>query len=84
MSDYTPPLTDMRFVLHELIGLERIAALPGCEQVGRELVDAILDEAGKFARDVLAPLNRVGDTEGGRRPGSATPTGSSSKAAGAR
>jgi alkylation response protein AidB-like acyl-CoA dehydrogenase len=64
MSDYTPPLADMRFVLHELIGLERIAALPGCEQVGRELVDAILDEAGKFARDVLAPLNRVGDTEG--------------------
>src|SRR5271154_5963560 len=64
MSDYTPPLADMRFVLHELIDLHQIAALPGCEQVGRELVDAILDEAGKLARDVLAPLNRVGDTEG--------------------
>jgi acyl-CoA dehydrogenase len=66
MTDYTPPLADMRFVLHELIGLERIAALPGCEQVGRELVDTILDEAGKFARDELAPLNRVGDTQGSR------------------
>jgi acyl-CoA dehydrogenase len=66
MTDYTPPLADMRFVLHEMIGLERITALPGCEQVGQELVDAILDEAGKFARDVLAPLNRVGDTEGSR------------------
>jgi 3-(methylsulfanyl)propanoyl-CoA dehydrogenase len=66
MSDYTPPLTDMRFVLHELVGLERIAALPGCGQVERDLVDAILDEAGKFARDVLGPLNRVGDTEGSR------------------
>jgi len=66
MSDYTPPLADMRFVLHELVGLEGISALPGCEQVGQELVDAILDEAGKFARDVLAPLNRVGDTEGSK------------------
>ena len=77
MSDYTPPLADMRFVLHELVGLERIASLPGCEQVGRELVDAILDEAGKLARDVLAPLNRGGDTEGSRLVDDAvrTPTG---------
>jgi alkylation response protein AidB-like acyl-CoA dehydrogenase len=66
MSDYKPPLADMRFVLHELIGLERIAALPGCEQVDRDLVDAILNEAGKLARDVLAPLNRGGDKEGSR------------------
>ena len=66
MTDYVPPLADIRFVLHELIGLERIAALPGCEQVGRELVDTILDEAGKFARDELAPLNRVGDTQGSK------------------
>jgi acyl-CoA dehydrogenase len=64
MSDYTPPLADKRFVLHEMIGLERITALPGCEHVGPELVDAILDEAGKLARDVLAPLNRIGDTQG--------------------
>ncbi len=66
MTDYVPPLPDMRFVLHELIGLERIAALPGCEHIGRELVDTILDEAGKFARDELAPLNRIGDTQGSR------------------
>jgi alkylation response protein AidB-like acyl-CoA dehydrogenase len=77
MSDYAPPLSDIRFVLHELIGLDNIAALPGCEQVGRELVDAILDEAGKFARDVLAPLNRVGDTEGSKLVNDAvrTPSG---------
>jgi alkylation response protein AidB-like acyl-CoA dehydrogenase len=77
MTDYKPPLADMRFVLHELIGLERIAALPGCEQVDRDLVDAILDEAGKLARDVLAPLNKVGDTEGSRLIDGAvrTPTG---------
>jgi alkylation response protein AidB-like acyl-CoA dehydrogenase len=77
MTDYKPPLADMRFVLHELIGLERIAALPGCEQVDRDLVDAILDEAGKLASDVLAPLNKVGDTEGSRLVDGAvrTPTG---------
>ena len=66
MSEYTPPLADMRFVLHELVGLDRITALPGCEQVNADLVDAILEEAGKFASDVLAPLNRVGDTEGSK------------------
>src|SRR5580693_2666909 len=66
MSDYTPPLADMRFVLHELVGLDRISVLPGCEQVNADLVDAVLEEAGKFASDVLAPLNRVGDTEGSK------------------
>ena len=77
MSDYTPPLADIRFVLHELVGLDRITALPGCEQATPDLVDAILEEAGKFAADVLAPLNRTGDTEGSRLADGAvrTPTG---------
>jgi 3-(methylthio)propanoyl-CoA dehydrogenase len=64
MTDYTPPLADMRFVLRELVGLDRIIALPGCEHVTPELVDAVLEEAGRFAREVLAPLNRVGDKQG--------------------
>jgi acyl-CoA dehydrogenase len=63
---YTAPLRDMRFVLTELIGLDRIAALPGCDGVSPELVDAVLDEAGKFARDVLAPINQSGDLQGAR------------------
>ncbi len=61
---YNAPLRDMRFVLTELIGLDRIAALPGCEGVEPELVDAVLDEAARFARDVLAPLNQPGDQQG--------------------
>ena len=61
MADYTAPIRDMRFVLNELVGLGQIAALPGWGEVGSELVDAILDEAGKFARDELAPLNQLGD-----------------------
>ena len=66
MTDYTPPLAGMRFVLRELVGLDRIVALPGCEHVTPELVDVVLEEAGRFARDVLAPLNRVGDQQGSR------------------
>ncbi len=61
---YNAPLRDMRFVLTELIGLDRVAALPGCEGIEPELVDAVLDEAAKFARDVLAPLNQPGDQQG--------------------
>ena len=61
---YDAPLRDMRFVLAEVIGLDRIAALPGCDMVTPELTLAVLDEAGKFARDVLAPLNHSGDKQG--------------------
>jgi acyl-CoA dehydrogenase len=64
MGSYDAPLRDMRFVLTELVGLERIAALPGCEHAGPELVDQVLEEAARFARDVLAPLNRIGDETG--------------------
>ncbi len=63
---YNAPLRDMRFVLDELIGLDRVAALPGCESIGPELVDAVLEEAARFARDVLAPINQSGDRQGAR------------------
>ena len=66
MIPYAPPLADMRFALDELAGLPEIALLPGCEQASADLVDAVLDEAGKLARDVLAPLNDVGDRERAR------------------
>ncbi len=63
---YTAPLRDMRFVLTELIGLDRVAALPGYEGIEPDLVDAVLEEAAKFARDVLAPINQSGDQQGAR------------------
>jgi len=66
MSDYVAPLKDMRFVIHELVGLDRIMALPKYAEVTPELVDQVLEEAGKFAAEVLAPLNRVGDTAGAK------------------
>jgi len=64
MSTYTAPLKDMQFAIAEFAGLNSVAALPGCEDVSAELVEAVLAEAGKFAQGVLDPLNRVGDTQG--------------------
>jgi hypothetical protein len=64
MSEYHPPLRDMRFCLHELGLIERAAALPGYQETGADLVDAILEESGKFAAEILAPINHTGDSEG--------------------
>ena len=69
MSTYTAPIRDMQFVMRELAGLDDVARLPGCEEISEDLVDAILDEAGKFANGVLAPLNRTGDQQGARWEG---------------
>ena len=66
MSAYVAPLKDMRFVLNELAGLDEVAKLPGCEEATPETVDAILEEASKFAAQVLDPLNYSGDQEGSR------------------
>ena len=66
MSNYKAPIRDMQFVMRELAGLDEVAQLPGNEEVSIDLVDAILDEADKFAVGVLAPLNRVGDQEGAK------------------
>ena len=64
MSAYAAPLKDMKFVVNELAGLAQIAKLPGCEDATPDTVDAILEEAGKFAAGVLDPLNWSGDQEG--------------------
>ena len=64
MSSYTAPLRDMQFVLRELADLDAVASLPGCEDAAPDVVDAILEEANKFASGVIAPLNWTGDQEG--------------------
>ena len=61
---YSAPLEDMLFVLQDLCGLEDIAQLPGLEEAEPDMVAAILEEAGKFAGQVLAPLNASGDQQG--------------------
>jgi alkylation response protein AidB-like acyl-CoA dehydrogenase len=64
MSQYVAPLKEMRFVLNELAGLGEVAKLPGYQDASPETVDAILEEASKFASEVLDPLNYSGDQEG--------------------
>ena len=66
MPEYVAPLRDMQFVIKELGGLDIVGRLPGCEEVTPDLVDAVLDEAGKFATGVLSPLNWPGDREGAK------------------
>jgi 3-(methylthio)propanoyl-CoA dehydrogenase len=61
---YQAPLKDMRFVLNELAGLQEVAKLPGYEDATPDTVDAILEEASKFASEVLDPINHIGDQEG--------------------
>ncbi|WP_126445029.1 acyl-CoA dehydrogenase C-terminal domain-containing protein [Sulfuricystis multivorans] len=69
MSDYRAPVEEMRFLIEEIVGLSEIRQLPGCEEASEDVVSAILDEAAKFAGEVLAPLNRVGDKTGCRLEG---------------
>ena len=64
MSSYSAPLREIRFTLHDLLGVEPTFARLGFEDAGRETVDAILEEAARFCGTVLAPLNRVGDEHG--------------------
>ncbi len=65
MPRYTAPLRDMRFVLYELLDVEReLAAMPRHATVDRETIDAILDEGARFASQVAFPINASGDAEG--------------------
>ncbi|MBU1362211.1 MAG: acyl-CoA dehydrogenase C-terminal domain-containing protein [Gammaproteobacteria bacterium] len=64
MSDYRAPIKDMRFVMDEIAGFQQLSQLPAYADATPDMADAILDEAAKFTREVLAPLNRVGDTQG--------------------
>ncbi|MDE1980158.1 MAG: acyl-CoA dehydrogenase family protein, partial [Betaproteobacteria bacterium] len=58
---YTAPIRDMMFDLEHLAGLESISKLPGFEDATPDTAAAVLEECGKFNRDVIAPLNREGD-----------------------
>jgi alkylation response protein AidB-like acyl-CoA dehydrogenase len=61
MTVYRAPQRDMRFVLHELLGVEQLAQLPGYEEVSGELIDQVIEEGAKLCEGVLFPINRAGD-----------------------
>ncbi|HEY1392611.1 MAG TPA: acyl-CoA dehydrogenase family protein, partial [Methylibium sp.] len=65
MPHYAPPLRDMQFVLHELLDVgTELKRLPAHADVDAETINAVIEEAGKFAAEVVAPLNPIGDLEG--------------------
>ena len=65
MPTYTPPLRDMQFVMHELLNVtDDLRTIPRHADIDVATINAILEEGGKFASEVIFPLNISGDTEG--------------------
>jgi alkylation response protein AidB-like acyl-CoA dehydrogenase len=61
---YQAPVRDLRFVLDELLGVASLAAFPRYHEFSSELAASVIDEAARFSQDVLAPINRIGDSIG--------------------
>ena len=64
MSVYQPPLRDIGFVLQHIVDLESLSKLNGFRHADPGTVSDLLEEAGRFFSEVVAPLNPVGDAEG--------------------
>ncbi|MEO1475505.1 MAG: acyl-CoA dehydrogenase C-terminal domain-containing protein [Pseudomonadota bacterium] len=64
MPRYDAPIRDMQFLLHEFLQMQSYSNLPGFADATPDVVDQILEESGKFAKEVLFPLNAVGDQQG--------------------
>ena len=63
MPTFAAPTRDLQFVLQDLLKVSE-QDIPGFEDLDADFTSAVLEEAGKIANEVLAPLNAVGDTEG--------------------
>ncbi|MFN5819511.1 MAG: acyl-CoA dehydrogenase C-terminal domain-containing protein [Novosphingobium sp.] len=64
MPVYKAPTGDARFLINEVLRLQDYAALPGFAGATPDMVEAVVEEAGKFCSEVLAPINLAGDQEG--------------------
>ncbi|WP_423142423.1 acyl-CoA dehydrogenase C-terminal domain-containing protein [Parablastomonas sp. CN1-191] len=74
MPSYVAPTRDARFIVNELLKLDGYGNLPGFADVSPDFVTTVIDEAGKFSAQVLAPINQVGDSEGCTRNADASVT----------
>ena len=63
MPTYFAPVKDQQFILHDVLKLST-SNIPGYSDLEQEFTGAILEESGKLACEVMAPLNMIGDTEG--------------------
>lgn len=64
MSDYNAPVKDMKLALNQIARMTELASFPVYEDASADMVDAILDEAARVARDEIAPTNWDGDQQG--------------------
>ncbi|OYU36927.1 acyl-CoA dehydrogenase C-terminal domain-containing protein [Novosphingobium sp. PASSN1] len=64
MPVFQAPTRDTRFVVNEVLDLESYGRLPGFASATRDLTDSVIEEAGRFVNEVVAPLNLSGDREG--------------------
>lgn len=63
MPSYAPPTKDMMFVLQDVLDVQN-CDIPGYEDLDAEFISSVLNESGKLAGNLLAPLNATGDAEG--------------------
>ena len=64
MSNYTAPVEDMGFVLKEVVEIEKLCNETGLDSSTAEIIDTVLDAAGKLAKEEIEPINKSGDSEG--------------------
>ncbi len=64
MADYRPPLRDVNYVLDHLVDLDGLCGLPEFGGLDGDTVKGVLEENARFVAEVIAPLNRIGDTVG--------------------
>ena len=64
MPRYDAPVRDMQFIFHDVLSLQNYSNLEGFSEATPDIIDQILEEGGKFAKEVLFPLNSVGDQQG--------------------
>ena len=67
MPRYDAPVRDMQFIFHDVLSLQNYSNLEGFADATPDIIDQILEEGGRFAKEVLFPLNRVGDEQGCKR-----------------
>jgi len=65
VPSYTAPLRDMQFVMHEVLNVQEVfKSLPAHQEIDQDTIQQILEQAAKFAKEVVQPLNQIGDKQG--------------------